>query len=114
MTAAEFKSYYPIFKDKENDLIEKLLKDAKTMINEKVFSQKYAKAIFLLVAHSLKIEELRKDDIDEAVVSRSNDAGSVSILNPSKDFRELYYSKTSYGVEFLALKKTNRVVGFVI
>lgn len=114
MTTAEFKLAYPIFKDIEDTLIDKLLKDAKTMINEKIFLQKYTKAIFLLVAHSLKIEDLRKDDTDEAVVSRSNDAGSVSILNPAKDFRELFYSKTSYGVEFLSLKKNNRVVGYVI
>lgn len=114
MMPADFKETYPVFNDVENSTIEKLLEDAKKMINEKIFSQKYTKAIFLLVAHALEIEELRKDDLDEAVVSRSTEAGSVSIVNPSKDFRELFYSKTSYGVEYLALRRSIRKVGYVL
>ena len=113
MDSATFKLRYVVFKDVVDDIINVHLEECKTLLSVETAGSKYQMLLFLLVAHEL---ELSSDTSKKAgvVVSKSNEAGSVSIKNIATNENSLYYSQTSYGQKFLAVKKTIRFVGAVL
>ncbi len=112
MNPSIFKARYKEFIAVDDSDIIIQLEECSTLLNEKIYSNKYEIALFLLVAHELYLMQ----NINElgVIASRSIEGGSVSFKNLSKDQQELYYSKTNYGLKYLAIKKMVRFTGAVL
>jgi len=111
--ASDFKARYKEFKDSEDLDITVQIEECKTLLNAQKYGAKYKQALFLLVAHELYLSVNLSHEAG-VVVSRGIEGGSVSLMNLSKNNKELYYSKTAYGSKFLVLKGSIRVAGIVL
>lgn len=112
MSATTFKARYTEFQAVEDEVVETHLSEQSALLSKDKYASKYNQALFLLTAHELKLLESGVDDF-EVEVSRGIEGGSRSIKNVAQTPYELYYSRTSYGSKFLALKSTIRFVGAV-
>mgnify|MGYP005999260315 CR=1 FL=1 len=109
---ATFKARYKEFENIENDVVTSILEESKTLLSQKNTGAKYQILLFLLVAHELALLD---EDADGSIeVSRSINGGSRTIKNIATDEHSLYYSKTKYGQNYLAKRKTVRYVGAVL
>lgn len=113
MDATTFKARYKEFEEVANEDITIQLEECSTLLNAERYGSKYQMALFLLMAHELQL--IAKPNTKAGVVvSKSIEGGSVSIKNLATNENQLYYSLTSYGQKFLAIKKTIRFVGTVL
>lgn len=113
MNATTFKTRYKEFKDVADEDVTMHLEESSTLLNASKLGAKYQQLLFLLTAHELKLQENPTDKAG-VVVSRAIDGGSISIKNIATNERDLYYSKSSYGLKYLAIKRSVRFVGDVL
>lgn len=123
MTVSDFKALYPNLIGSgetavSDEVITKHLEEQKVLLNQSRLGSKYELLLGLLIAHEIKLDLLSKEpipqDVTQIITARSTTAGSASILNMSKDFKDQYYSATSYGVKYLAYRTTKRFTGAVL
>jgi len=116
-SAADFKTRFPEFTAVEDPTVTTHLEECGTMLSADKYGAKYQQALFLLTAHRLKLIEDDTNGLNvggNIVASRSIEGGSISFKNTATTTTELYYSKTSYGLAFMVLKKTVRFSGAVL
>jgi len=107
-----FKTKYTEFADIQDEVVASTLEEQKVFVNESKMGSKYPILLFLLVAHELA---LLSDESDGSVeVSRSINGGSRTVKNIATNAKELYYSKTKYGLNYLAKRSTVRFAGAVL
>jgi hypothetical protein len=113
MDTTTFKARYKEFENVADKDIIMHLEECSTLLNASKLGAKYQQLLFLLTAHEL---HLQANPTNEAgvVASRAIEGGSISIKNIATNERDLYYSKSSYGLKYLALKKSVRFVGAVL
>lgn len=113
MDASTFKARYKEFQAIDDSEVTTILEECSTLLNASKLGSKYQQLLFLLTAHELHLIQ-NPPDFAGVVVSRGIEGGSVSIKNVATNERDLYYSLTTYGVKFLAIKKTVRFAGAVL
>jgi len=113
LNPATFKARYKEFEHVDNEDITMHLEECSTLLNASKLGAKYQQLLFLLVAHELYLQANQTNEAG-VVVSRAIEGGSVSIKNIATNERDLYYSKSLYGLKYLALKKSVRFVGAVL
>jgi hypothetical protein len=112
MDVATFKARYTEFNDVADEVVATNLEECKTLVSETATGKKYQILVFLLVAHELTLID---DNTSGSVeVSRSINGGSRTVKNIATDENSLYYSKSKYGLKYLAMKQTVRYVGAVL
>lgn len=114
MDSATFKARYTEFESVEDSIVNTQLEECSTLLNAERYGSKYQMALFLLMAHELQLIAKPPKEVGGVVVSKSIEGGGVSIKNLATNENQLYYSLTSYGQKFLAIKKTVRFVGAVL
>lgn len=110
-----FRTRYPEFTQESfNDtVVTTHLEESKTLLSVDKCGKKYELLIFLLMAHELKLKGT--ETIEAGVeISRSIEGGSRTLKNIATTDKQLYYSKTSYGQKYLAIKATIRFAGTVL
>jgi len=113
MDASTFKARYKEFIEVEDSDITIQLEECSTLLNAEQYGSKYQIALFLLVAHELYLIANPSNEAG-VVVSRSIEGGSISLMNLSKNQKELYYSKSNYGLKYLTIKSSIRFIGAVL
>ncbi len=111
--ATTFKARYKEFKEVADEVVTMHLEECSALLNASNLGAKYQQLLFLLTAHELYLEANPTNEAG-VVVSRAIEGGSISIKNLATNERDLYYSKSSYGLKYLALKKSVRFVGAVL
>jgi hypothetical protein len=111
ITPADFKIRFEEFESVPDSKIQFWLNDALLEVGESAWSELYEKGVFLLAAHLLSLD-LSNQDEDESggatgnVTSRSVGDVSVSFAKATSDSSsDDWYLQTSYGTEYLRLKK---------
>jgi hypothetical protein len=112
---AGFRTRYPEFTIElfPEPITTSILEESKTLLSVEKCGAKYEMLVFLLLAHELQLTTIKNNDAG-VEVSRSIEGGGRSIKNVATNDYQLYYSKTSYGQKFLAMKKTIRFIGVVL
>lgn len=111
LTPTDFKIRYPEFEEVPDARIQFMLDDAALEVSEAAWGALYEKGSMLLCAHLLSISQSNSDDDDSGgdtgnVVSKSIGDVSVSFAKAtSESSSDDWYLSTSYGAEYLRLKK---------
>lgn len=115
LDVASFRARYPEFTVElfADPIATSILEESLTLLSAEKCGAKHEMLIFLLMAHELKLTTIISDDAG-VEISRSIEGGGRSIKNVATNEYQLYYSKTSYGQKFLAMKKTIRFAGAVL
>lgn len=113
-TAAEFKTRFPIFTDKDEPLITLLLAEAASEIDATWREADYQPAILYLTAHIFSTDNSTEGDAVEvggstgAIASESFSGMSVSYAQRSGSLSASdRYGSTEYGRRYLALLRKN-------
>lgn len=112
LTPVDFKIRFPEFEEIPDSRIQFWLDDAQLEVGESAWDDLYEKGVMLLSAHFLSIDQINQDDDESGggvtgnVTSRSVGDVSVSFAKSSSDSSsDDWYLQTSYGTEYLRLKK---------
>lgn len=114
LTPADFKTRYPEFASVDNARVQTMLDEAQLEVGEGPWGLFYEKGVFLLTAHLLVIDARRQaagggggSSSEGQVVSRK--VGDVSVTfgtqAQSANGSDQWYLSSSYGAEYLRLKK---------
>lgn len=108
----DFKARYPEFLAIDDSRVQFYLDDALLEVGEQAWGSMYEKGVFLLAAHLLQLELDRIEDDSSGsvtmnrVTSKKVGDVQVSFARATADSTEDdWYLLTSYGVEYLRLKK---------
>ena len=119
-TVEEFRTRFPIFEDEEDELIDSLIAEAGSQIDQSWREADYQPAILYLAAHLLASDNSAEGDSVDfggtgggAIVGESFGAMSVSYANKSSSAARAgaayeSYEATEYGRRFLKLLRQNK------
>jgi hypothetical protein len=111
ITPADFKARFPEFGSVPDSRVQFWLDDAVLEVGESAWGELYEKGVFLLAAHLLSLDQINQDEdgsggVTGNVNSRSVGDVSVSFAKATSDSSsDDWYLQTSYGSEYLRLKK---------
>lgn len=108
LSASDFLARYPDFASLDIDLVSAALEQAKSYCPLDVWLDKQSQAIALVAAHSLAMRWLQIGEI--AATSVANAKGGKPQSNSGGD----WFEGTSWGREFLQLRKSIIVSGFYL
>ena len=115
---ASFKVRFPEFVSVVDARIQVFIDDAVIILNEVYWGLKYDLGICYLAAHYLSLAnktEAGSTTSNNAISGRAVDGVSVSFSTPTPENQgDAYYSATSYGQRYLAMRKTLGVPASVI
>ncbi len=111
LTPTDFKIRYEEFIDVSDSKIQFMLDDAALEVSESAWGTLYEKGTMSLAAHLLSIDQSNSDDEDDS--GGEGNLASKSIGDVSYSFSKAtsestsddWYLSTSYGAEYLRLKK---------
>jgi len=113
-----FKSRFSEFACLDEARIQIFIDDAIIILNETYWGEKYDMGICYLAAHYLALAEKTKNGSaasNNPISNRAVDGVSITYATPApEDQTDAYYSSTSYGQRYLALRKTLGVPAYVI
>lgn len=112
LTPADFKIRFPEFEEIDNTRIQFFLNDAVLEVSESAWGTLYEKGVMSLSAHLLSISQSNQED-DDSDDGETGNITSKSIGDVSYSFAKAtsesssddWYLQTSYGAEYLRLKK---------
>lgn len=112
LTPADFKIRFPKFDEIPDSRIQFFLDDAALEVGEGAWAELYEKGSMLLTAHMVQLD-LNESDTDEDDSSDEGNVASKSIGDVSVSFTKAtvddtsddWYLQTSYGADYLRLKK---------
>ena len=113
LTPADFKARYPEFDSVDDARIQTFLDEAQLEVGEVPWGTLYEKGVFLLTAHLVVIDQRNQTSSGSGVPSpgqlASRKVGDVAVSfatqTTSPDGSDEWYLSSSYGAEYLRLKK---------
>jgi len=105
-TLEEFRDVFSEFSTISDGRINYFMNQAKKEISEAYFLESYSHAVYLVTAHTLIINDPSR--AGKGTVT-SESAGDLSVgynANTAVEEKNLYYSQTQYGMQFLQLQKS--------
>lgn len=115
---ADFKTRFPEYAAESDARIQMFIDDSVVILNETYWGEKYNLGLYYLTAHYLSLaQKTEAGSITSTapIAGRAVDGASVSYTNSSIDDQsDAYYSSTSYGQRYLALRKNLGVPAYVI
>ena len=111
ITPADFKIRFLEFGSIPDSRVQLWLDDALLEVGESAWGDLYEKGVFLLAAHFLSLDQINQGEDESGgvtgnVTSRSVGDVSVSFAKATSDSSsDDWYLQTSYGSEYLRLKK---------
>jgi hypothetical protein len=111
LTPADFKIRYPEFSEVDDSRVQFMLDDAALEVSETRWDTLYEKGSMALAAHLLSISQSNSEDDDSGgeegnLTSKSIGDVSYSFAKAtSESSSDDWYLSTSYGAEYLRLKK---------
>lgn len=115
---ASFKTRFPEFACQSDARIQVFIDDSIVILNETFWADKYDLGLSYLTAHFLVIGEKSEAGSitsNGPISSKSVDGVSITYAVPTAaDMSEAYYSYTTYGQRYLALRKTLGIAAYVV
>lgn len=105
---SEFLVRYPEFQKLDGSVIELFLSDAETEVSSVRWGKLYKRGVMALTAHLLKLRANEQDSGGEANRALANESAgelSVGYVTSATGGTDDYYQLTSYGQEYLRLRK---------
>lgn len=123
-TAAEFKTRFPIFEDKDDGLVTSIIEEASASVDETWLEADYKTAIMYLAAHLIATENSDEGDSVEVGGAGAGAIASESFGPISVSYRDAeasasvkkagIYGSTIYGQRFATLLRRNKPAIFAV
>ena len=115
---ASFKVRFPEFDSVLDARIQVFIDDSVVILNTVYWEDKYDLGLYYLTAHYLTLASLTEAGSSGPtgpVAAKTVDGVSISYANPANnDLSDAFYSSTSYGQRYLALRKSLGVPAIVV
>ena len=111
ITPADFKIRYPEFDSIADARVQTFLDEAILEVGEGAWGTLYEKGVFLLAAHMLAIDQLNQSSggggsvVGELTSRKIGDVTVTLASSQSSNDDDKWYTRTTYGAEYLRLKK---------
>lgn len=123
ITVSDFTTRFPEFVSEDSARIELFIADAELVVNETLWDVKYNLGLAYLTAHYLSLANFTEGggggvgSGTGTIASKSVDGVSVSYAVPTisnTSGNDDFYTQTSYGQRYLALRKTLSRAAFTV